>query len=364
MREIADAYYQAMMLTAYLNEAYGFDKLRKLVFAHKSAKPTAILVTKVYGRSPERIDEEFRQWLRTKLVRYADDFRPSRKHIRALWSKSKSKDLNSAAAALQRGGVKGIIEQLRRAVTPGKAEPKARCAAQFVLMEHALANQDWRAALRASRALCQQRGCDGVKQRLVMAKALKKLGKPGTDVHLKAALNKDPEDPSTLALARQWASTDADKARWLRQTIMISPNDVGSAIRLATLSWKQLWPNGLRNDPQGTKRSSMRKSAIDDLQFAANQLEETTPHTANQALWEARALVAQGRWRAASLVYPLAADRSVRAEMRQLIWCELADVAAHIKNAALKERAARKCRNRAQPSSAKQSPGLPESVRL
>ncbi len=77
MQDIMDAYYQAMLLSQYLNDRYGFDKLRQLVAAYKTGKTTAQLVQQLFATEPAQIDADFAVWLRGELSRFDKDFRPN-----------------------------------------------------------------------------------------------------------------------------------------------------------------------------------------------------------------------------------------------------------------------------------------------
>jgi tetratricopeptide (TPR) repeat protein len=77
MSDIGNAYQQAAWLVRYLDEAYGFDKLRRLVAGHrKPGSRTPALIKQIYGKTAEAIDGEFAAWLGKQLVRYDKDFRP------------------------------------------------------------------------------------------------------------------------------------------------------------------------------------------------------------------------------------------------------------------------------------------------
>jgi tetratricopeptide (TPR) repeat protein len=77
MQDIVDAYFQAMLLVEYLDGKYGFDKVKALVAAHKTGRPTPLLVQETFGVAPAAIDRDFHTWAGKRLERWSKDFAPT-----------------------------------------------------------------------------------------------------------------------------------------------------------------------------------------------------------------------------------------------------------------------------------------------
>lgn len=400
MQGIVDAYYQAMKLTRYMSDTYGFAKVAKLVAAHKSGKPTPTLVKKVLGVTAEQLDADFAAWLGKHLARFDKDFHPTRDTIQAVLTRkgaAKSKDptlvaLHQALVALKRGKTKTAQRVLNKAMEAANKSIGAAasgphlCTVGYLLSDLALARRDWKVLEANTRGLVSLPGCDGVRQRLLLARALRASGKDRrTEVlsHLRKATEIDPKNVQVKQL---WLASlpkdapEAERRRLMREIIVLAPNDSTLAARLAALAWKRLGPDlGLAAGVQrirqtraggmltamttgGTARAgktsggaktnkkpavklsdAARRMLVRDVKIGARQLEETTPHTYAQAIWEARSAVATGALKMSMPAYRLAAKRAHRKQDRRAAWCELAEIARKTKAKEAQGEADRRC---------------------
>ncbi|MCO4762688.1 MAG: hypothetical protein KC502_14340, partial [Myxococcales bacterium] len=211
-------------------------------------------------------------------------------------------------------------------------------------------------------------------------------------VHLRKAAEIDPHNPLVkrfLLAVLPKTTKAADKRALMREIIALSPNDYRLAHKLAVSAWQELAPHlklatasaksrrsrqpqrrpvaGSPAQPSGkasalttTKPTAavktpaqtklkpllpaQKKALVADIGRAAEQLEETVPHTYRQALWEARAAVARGALKMSLPVYRLAAQRAKGKRLQGQAWCELAKVAGQAKAKAEQGEATRRCR--------------------
>ena len=407
MQEIIDAYYQAMKLTRYLSDTYGFPKVAKLVAAHKSGKPTTALVKQVLGVTAEQLDANFATWLGTHLARFDRDFHPTPETIHlALKGKNAatSKDpslvaLHQAMVALKRGNAaeaQRLLEGAAKQVMAGKGTVRDshQCTIGYLLADLALAKRDWRTLAAMTGSLVREPACDGVRQRLLLARALRASGKDrGAEVlhHLGKAAEIDPKD---VAVKRLWLASlpkdapEAERRRLMREILALSPNEAVMGMRLAALAWRRLGPavgldageaiaatprtaatvlaaarpttaapkpvvpaskpvlpaskpvlpaskpvlpaskQGNTGTTQATTLTATERAAlVRDVKRGADQLEETVPHSFQQALWEARSAVATGALKMSLPAYRIAATRARDKQHRRTAWCELATIA-------------------------------------
>lgn len=264
MQDIVGAYYQAMWLVRFLDATYGFDKLRKLVAAHRSGKPTEQLIQQVYGKSASAVDGEFAAWLGKELKRFDRDFQPTPAQIGRLVAQklpatasaetaAAHKALSSWKRAFDAGDNAGAFGAVRGVEPKAGAAPPGvlQCSAWYLAMEASTARgASKKAAAFAEAMIAASDGtCDGVAQRIAAARPLatdaETRGK--AEAHLDAALAIDPRNATLLAtrlvLARKSGSLDAAGQRaMLRRLVELAPNDVSAAERLAKLAWSELAP--------------------------------------------------------------------------------------------------------------------------
>ncbi|MCO4762949.1 MAG: hypothetical protein KC502_15645, partial [Myxococcales bacterium] len=199
MQAIIDAYYQAMKLTQYLNDTYGFAKLRKLVAAHKSGKPTAVLVKRVLGVSPEQIDTGFAVWLGKHLARFDRDFHPTKQSLKALIAAKSGKKgknptmvaLHQALDAMQKGHASEANRKLGEALAKADHSKNANfreqiCTINYLMADLALKRRDWKFLEWVARDMISRTNCDGVRQRLWLARALRSRSKGKASTNGKA----------------------------------------------------------------------------------------------------------------------------------------------------------------------------------
>lgn len=394
LKDIVEAYYQAMLLVRFLDARWGFGKLRLLVAGHRDGTPTVALIKKQYGLTPAQLDAQFAAWLANDLRRFELDFRPTPAQVRARLAsewKAPTPDREALRAAIPLLA-KGKVEQARSsleaviisrpAIRPhadpvvaaghGADAPFAtaeQCTAGFLLMELAVAGSNWPAAAPyAKRLIAAPAGrCDGVRQRVVLARSLKDSGDIAATAlpHLERAHAIDPRDPVVLGMWLKMLTEqqDADAQRGVaRKLVALDPNGVNAPRLLAALAWRELAPlHGITAESPapsaktGRKvpRSPAAKAAPDaarkiqllaDLTLAANALEEADPMALSTALFEARLAVARDRPAMALPVYRLAAERAEGAKARGEVWCELAVVATAAKASADQAEAERRCK--------------------
>ena len=415
MRGIVDAYYQAMLLVRFLADKWGFDKLRQLVAGHGKGATTSKLIAKIYGMPSGKLDAAFAAWLGEHLARFKNDFRPSietiKKHLGSDWQGTDvaTVALGEAIALLDKGQLKDAYRALRTGAyeakkpgagtegvpptplpptdAPDKLNPattQQMCAVQYTLMDIELSGGGRKqAAAIAKHLVAVPNGrCDGVVQRLLLARVAKDAGDEKAMVgHFERALTLDPRDASVLSMwLKATAKTDTARQRELaRKIIELDPNDVGAPVLLAKLAWAALAaekgipqladkpddepessattanaspkPLRLRTAPgreplvRAAKPAARSPSAAQpvakavklddkvrggwqkDLERAAQRLEEVVPTRLASVLFEARVAVVQGQLKAALPIYREAARRAKTARTRQMSWCELAWVA-------------------------------------
>ena len=395
LNAIVEAYYQAMLLVRFLEARWGFDKLRLLVASHRAGKPTAELIKQHYGLAPAELDTLFAAWLAKELRRFELDFRPTPAQVKARLAgewKASNPDREALRAAMPLLA-KGEVEQARRSlesvivarparrpnteavVSAGHAADPPfvtaeQCTAGFFLMELAVAERNWPAAAPyAKRLVAAPAGrCDGVRQRVVLARAVTDQAAFATMAlpHLERAHAIDPRDPALLGMWLKMLAGqhDPDSQRSVaRKLIALDPNGVNAPALLAELAWRELAPvhgvTAAATPPTSAKdRKAVRKPAakpaaaldaarkaqlLADLALAANALEEAAPLTMPTVLFEARLAVARGRPAMALPIYRLAAERAEGAKARQTVWCELAEVATAAKATADQAEAQRRC---------------------
>lgn len=387
MQDIVDAYYQAMLLTEFLSETHGFDKLRNLVAGYKTGATTADLVQKELGVTPSELDRTFALWLRTKLQRFEHDFRP---YLPALVKEfatptqhaqpeAEEEDeetadvanpptptadserplrpyLAQALAELHKGKSMQVLKLLTAGLAAAQqvknvseATQKDLCTLHGLQMDLLAATGNRQgAALEADALVKVANGqCDGVKQRAVLALANQKNADPLQFVtHLAVATGLDPQDGSVAALwlepvekAHNALVQGGENAKkpWILQ---VAPHGTLAEVRarlaaavdldvndpkLATALAKLAW-----QDWKNAKTDVEKQQAALDLQHGATALMECDPAGRLAVLFEARALQAMGQLQQALLPYRLAAERGPSAETRAEAWCELADLAAKI----------------------------------
>jgi len=419
MRAIVDAYYQAMLVARFLDKKWGFDKIRRLIAGHLKGTPTRKLIKKIYGVTPEQIDTAFQAWLATYLKRFDNDFRPTNDTIRHLlktkWKKSNrlTEALRRALSKLKKGDAgaafrdlvlagfskldankKRIVPPPRdRKVSPDMPRGRQACALFYLTMELSLANGDRHLAAVAAEALVGEKGgiCDGVVQRLVLARKARMEGKPKLAVqHFEKAHSIDPRDGSVLSMwLKSTPAKDAKKRAEIAEKLLeIGPNSVLAPLLLAKTTWKKLAadlgmpaprdrhrkPEKARSSkaknpfamkpaaaakagtsPAPTKQAKASKTAVGGLSTderarltkalkrAAQRLEEVIPTRRASVLYEARAAVVSKRYKWALPIYRETARRSESASERAEAWCELKWVADKAKAKDDAAEAGRRC---------------------
>ena len=302
MQDIIDAYYQAMLLTSYLSDTYGFAKLRELVVGHKTGATTEALVTRILGTTATDLDVGFAAWLGKKLARFDRDFRPylptlvkqfgtpekaptppadadaeegdgaaaeSEKptEVHLAGDVTSAQDVTRALTATltallgaQRGvtnkrAVQAVAADLVALSKQAAEDPQARtllCTVRFVVMEALAGSGDLAGATAQAQALVDVPGgaCDGVKQRAVLAMAHK--GDADQTLfwtHALAAQALDPTDASVAALVVEpteklhkllVAGGDSAKAAWVD---VAAPGRTRTAVRARLLPVVALEPN-------------------------------------------------------------------------------------------------------------------------
>lgn len=397
IRSIVEAYYQSMLLVRFLDQRWGFDKLRTLVAGYRTGKSTAALIKKHYGMAPADIDRQFAAWLTKKLARFERDFRPTPAQVKARlageWKASNParKALGKAMPLLAKGrrmqarrALESVLINRHRkrpdaaAVAPGgrAADPTfitlEQCTAGYFLMELAVSDGNWPQAAPFARRLVTSLGgrCDGVRQRVVLARAVTDPGAFAKEAmpHLEKAWKIDSRDPALLGMWLKMLDKvgDTDGQRSVaRKLIALDPNGVSAPLLLANLAWQELAPTlGLAETASSAaSRKKLRKKAsakskkkkgppdaarkaalLADLSLAANALEESAPLTRAAVLFEARLAVARGKPAMALPVYRLAAERAKGDAARKTAWCELAKVATKAKATADQAEADRRCK--------------------
>ncbi len=392
MQEIIDAYYQAMLLTEFLSEKYGFAKLRALVAGHKTGATTVALVQQELGVSPEEVDTGFATWLGQKLSRFDQDFRPylpglvkefgavekpaakpqpeadAQEGENAEEATEAPADVTPPADPVRpykpqmtlvvnalhigqgRKALQTLAEELKAAPKVDLTKPQNQldlCTLRALLMDVLAASGDRVGAAEQARALVDAPNgvCDGVKQRAILAMAHKQGSDPIDIVtNLAVASRLDPGDPSIAALwvdaaerahaALVKGGEDAKKP-WV---LVVAPQGKRTEARARIRAAAELDTNEARFgaslaklawlDWQAATDDVQKREALDDLKLAATVLMETEPSGRLAVLFEARLLQAQGQLAPAILPYRLAAERGVTSKDRREAWCELADLAA------------------------------------
>ncbi|MCB9739768.1 MAG: hypothetical protein H6747_10910 [Deltaproteobacteria bacterium] len=264
MADIVGAYYQAMWLVRFLDAKWGFAKLRTLVAEHKSGQSTEALISKVYGQPAEAIDKAFAAWVLHELARFDKDFRPTATRLAQAAKAPLAENASQRAAQAQStlrswarsdeaGDAAGALAAARGVASDAIAEADADvvCPAVFLAMEAATARGAAKKAAAFGEALIAVPNgrCDGVAQRLAVARVLagdaETRGK--AEAHLDAAHAIDLRDPRVLvqrlALARKTRSLDAAAERGvLHKLLLLLPNQLQPAERLAKLAWDELAP--------------------------------------------------------------------------------------------------------------------------
>lgn len=418
MNAIVEAYYQAMLLVRFLEETWGFEKIRQLMLGYGKGEQTAALIQKHYGVAPAELDRRFFAWLGKRLARFDKDFRPTPESVaRRLKTEWKTptparEALARALAALREGHPRVAREALEQALAPPRrgldavagaplpqgtaVSPAAgpapasgasaadqggdsayttpeQCAAGFFLMELGVAERNWPQAAQFARRLVEAAdgACDGVQQRLVLARAVHDPKELATLAlpHIQRALAIDARDPAPLAMWLDAAIKQGDLAaqrQAARQLVALDPNSTRAPELLARVAWTELAADlglpapgatGSAAQPApgansaktpspkaGGLAPAVKAALVADLQRGATALEEVDPTGRAAVLFEARLAVAQGQPKMALPVYREAARRSEGDAARAECWCELAVVAARANAADDKAEAERRCK--------------------
>lgn len=369
MQDILDAYDQAMRTVQFLAERFGRDKVRQLVSAHRSGKPTVQLLQDVLGASAKELDEAFATWLAKDLARFSKDFRPDwRQLARQLGLPEPSPDtetmpdftLPADASPIRKALIQGLLswragkaDSAVQHFASGIALPVSGgddaldlCRLRSGLLDLAVAAADRAKAKEHAEWLVSQEGgrCDGVEQRQVLAALAKKAGdKAKTIEHLQRGLAIDPEDDAlgglqTELLAQAGAALrdePGDDAKgWLavlapggwpvwrsavRARIDADSSGAKAAAALSDVAWAQ-W----HKQPELAEAKA-------DLAYAASVLEAVDPAGRRAVQAEARAHAAAARHADAIVAWRLAAERSKTPAERAEAWCAAADTAAAAK---------------------------------
>ncbi len=260
-QDIMMAYYQSFWLVKYLEQAHGFDKLRRLVAGHANGKATTALIQQIYGQTAQALDAAFASWLGAQLRRFDADYRPSlaalQRAVEVGWAKDKPSEpllaLRAWAEAMRRndpasafkfvtGPAKSLVSNGTGAAQAAAAPPSAAatpapapdetggakagagdakaapaataggldaivaagptCALMALGLREAMArNAVGEAELLAAELVRVPAGrCDGVQQRVVLAQASARSpgGREQARRHLEAAAIIDPRDPAIL----------------------------------------------------------------------------------------------------------------------------------------------------------------------
>lgn len=366
MQDILDAYDQAMRTVQFLAERFGRDKVRQLVSAHRSGKPTVQLLQEVLGASASELDQAFAVWLGKDLARFGKDFRPDwRQLAQQLGLPEPRPDdddqpaftLPPGASPVRQALLQGLLawragkaEGAVQHFTSGIAQPVSGgddaldlCRMRSGLLDLAVSASDRAKAKEHAEWLVSQPDgrCDGVEQRQVLAALAKKAAdKQKTMEHLQRGLAIDPEDDAlgglqTELLAQAGAAlrdpSNAEAKAWLdalapagwpawrtavRARIDADASGAKAATALSDVAWA-LW-----------QKQPDLPDAPADLAYAAAVLEAVEPAGRRSVLAEARAHAAAGRHADAVVAWRLAAERSKTPAERAEVWCAAAETAA------------------------------------
>lgn len=373
MQDIFDAYDQAMREVEFLAERFGKDKVRQLALSHASGKPTTALVQEVLGQSPEALDAAFAEWLGQNLKQYRKDFRVDGDQLAKKLQSAESKStaggaFQDAIKAMQAGDRAKAMTLLTQVLLANKeSDPDLTRQAAYLRMEMAAATGNKAETIMHAQFLVNLpngRG-DGLRQRAILFHAALGDHKPAVAVqHLRGAQAIAPNDPVTQGLLRdamRLAATAvlqpgkrADADEWLkalapqglaqlRQLALEladrEPHDGGAALLLGELAWQaaQAGIGKTAKDPAAVALAAQQ------LQTAAEQLEERDPANPQALILEARGQWAAGNGKAALPLYRMAADRAKTPQARTQAWCEAAKLAAEAGDPAEKAEAERHC---------------------
>lgn len=361
MQDILDAYDQAMRQVDYLAERFGRDKVRQLVLAHKTGKPTTLLVQEVLGTSADDLDKGFAGWLGGRLGHYAKDFQVDADDLwPALGLAGHDPDqpdsgaappLAAALRALRKGEWTAATTLLNKVKVDKPDDGHDwRREATYLLMDLASRAGNQREARQHAQWLIDQpagKG-DGLRQRAVLFLGARNDGDVAAAVgHLRAAQAIAPLDPVVAELTREAAvlaasgavpdraakgqpwfkalanDSDATLAHLLRELAEREAHDGRAAAALGRLAWARVAAN-LRKSPADP---ATHARAIADMELASSVIDERDPANPLTVLLEARAAWAKGQPRAALPLFRLAAERATTPAARTAAWCEAADAA-------------------------------------
>src|SRR5262249_49899834 len=126
LEDVGTAYYASSQILVMLAGHYGHDKLAEMLRQWGAGKTSEQVMSRVLGKKPAELDQEFRQFAAQKLARFPQQFMPMQRkgHAERL-----AKEADEAP--------KDVTKQLRYALTllrdgePERAEERLRKAEQL-----------------------------------------------------------------------------------------------------------------------------------------------------------------------------------------------------------------------------------------
>ena len=244
--DILVAYYQASVVVQYVEERWGFEKLRAMLVGWAEKKDTAAVFREALGVDPAAFDAAFREWLRERLVRYAGLFEPDPQAYRELAryesAAAASPDDARAQAELAMSHLaNGEPDEAKASIGKAVAADAEEPLTAWLAAQQALHGGDWAGARERLEGLISG-GRDGVTIREALATACKEGGDlDGAEESWAALAKMEPESEGAWRALYALRSDRKDDAGALEAAVRaadISQMDAALELEIAALAKK------------------------------------------------------------------------------------------------------------------------------
>jgi tetratricopeptide (TPR) repeat protein len=171
--DVVMAYFAASQIHVFLDEAFGVEKVVRMMPLWADGKRTPEVVQQALGVSVDELDERYKAWLRPRLARYSSQFVPDLRPPASLEDarkavaddpQSASKLVKLALALMQEGDVQAAQATLQLALKHDPKEPNAL----YLQMRLLMSSHDAQGAERIAKQLVEG-GHDGYGVRMKLA---------------------------------------------------------------------------------------------------------------------------------------------------------------------------------------------------
>lgn len=252
--DILVAYYQASVVVQYIEERWGFEKLRAMLLGWAAKRDTAAVFQEALGVDTRTFDAAFRAWLTGRLARYAPLFEPDPQTYRDLAkhqaaAQAAPEDARAQAELAMAHLAHQELDEAKAAVEKAMALDEEEPLTAWLAAQHALHAQQWEKARERLEGLVEG-GKDGISIREGLAAACKALGDLECAEESSAALAKiEPAHEGAwraLYALRADRKDDEGALEAARKAAEISQMDAGLELEIAALATKLEKPDVAR----------------------------------------------------------------------------------------------------------------------